>query len=79
MYDLCITGASGTETCGIAKLDIVFKRPEPDAWISASGVSCILDNGSCGEEARVLLKSPRGDKMAVVVYANGQISVQGVQ
>ena len=78
IYDLCITPASGVETCGIAKLDIIFKRPDPDAWISASGVSCILDNGACGESARALLKSPRGDKTSIVVYANGQISVQKV-
>ncbi len=76
IYSLCITPSSGVESCSISKLDIVFKRPEPDAGISASGTSCILNNGSCGESARIVLKSPRGDKMSVIIYVNGQISVQ---
>lgn len=78
IYGLCAP-ASGSGDCSITKLDIVFKRPEPDAWISANGTSCITDNGSCEESASILLKSPRGDKMSVVIYANGQISVQRVQ
>jgi len=78
IYNLCETPSSGVETCGISKIDVVFKRPEPDAWISASGVSCINNNGTCGESARVLLQSPHGDHMSVVIYANGQISVQKV-
>jgi prepilin-type N-terminal cleavage/methylation domain-containing protein len=73
---LCVTPPSGTENCNASTIDIVFKRPEPDAWISVSGVSCIAESGACEEGARIVLASPRGDMMSVVVDVNGQISVQ---
>ena len=72
---LCTTPPVGTESCGATAIDVVFKRPEPDAWISAGGASCILSNGPCEEGARIVLTSPRGDTMSVVVEVNGQISV----
>jgi prepilin-type N-terminal cleavage/methylation domain-containing protein len=73
---LCATPAGGSETCsGISSIDIVFKRPEPDAWISINGISCISDTSACQESARITLESPRGDLMSVDVAANGQISV----
>lgn len=75
--ELCTTPPSGAEACGAtSRVDVVFKRPEPDAWISASGVSCILDNGACQSRLRVVIASPRGDTMNIVVDANGQISVR---
>lgn len=61
-------------TCG-NKLDILFKRPEPDAWISLNGVNCVGDGGICADSATITLQSPRADQINVVVYANGQISV----
>jgi len=75
IQDLCATPASGTEVCGLSKLDILFIRPEPDAWISSNGVSCINDHSTCAQGARIQLLSPRGDVMSVSVQANGQISV----
>ena len=72
---LCATPASGVEDCTLTKLDIMFKRPEPDAWISSNGVSCIIDNATCAQGARVVLVSPRSDVMSVSIQANGQISV----
>lgn len=83
--DLCATPGGGTETCGVSKLDIVFKRPEPDAHITAgdgTGETCIQnpDVDHCKESARIIVASPRGDMMSVVVGATGQISVpQGIQ
>lgn len=75
--DLCITSGSGVETCGqTSHVDILFQRPEPDAWISADEFSCILANGSCKASARIVLTSPRGDVASVVVENNGQISVR---
>ncbi len=80
IQDLCATPPNGTESCGISKLDILFKRPEPDAWISAGDNPCILLSGSCQESARIILTSPRGDTMSVVAEINGQISVRrGIQ
>ncbi|MDP2648287.1 MAG: hypothetical protein Q8P19_00075 [bacterium] len=74
---LCATPIGGAESCSeISRLDILFKRPEPDAWISRNGDSCTINNSSCMESARIVLSSPRGDTMSVVVEANGQIAVQ---
>lgn len=73
---LCSTPAGGSEGCsGINTIDVLFKRPEPDAWISSNGNSCITDSSACQESARITLTSPRGDTMSVVIEANGQISV----
>ncbi len=74
---LCTKPLNGQENCGgVTKIDVVFIRPEPDAWISVGDVSCILQNGSCQGGMRVILTSPRGDTASVVVEANGQITVR---
>lgn len=59
------------DTCSnVNQIDIVFKRPEPDAFIRKN------DDGTPLNSARIILKSPRGDTMSVVVEVNGQISVR---
>lgn len=64
-------GSSGVSCAGasVGSLDIVFKRPEPDARIRADGNTTLLDQGC------VVLLSPRGDRIAVLMEATGQISV----
>lgn len=64
-------GAAGSSCSGtsVSNLDIVFVRPEPDARIRADGNGTLLDQGC------VVLQSPRGDRIAVLVEATGQISV----
>lgn len=75
--DLCITPPSGIETCGTtSRIDILFKRPEPDAWVSANDNPCTLNNAACQSRVRIVVASPRGDTMNIVVDANGQISVR---
>jgi prepilin-type N-terminal cleavage/methylation domain-containing protein len=69
---LCVT--TGTETCYVAggaphSLDIMFKRPEPDAQIR-------LDGGAPVRSARIELASPRGNVRSVTVEITGQISVK---
>lgn len=73
--DLCVTPAGGgSETCDITQVDIVFKRPEPDAHIRAERTTGpILENN---QRARIVLASPRGDETSVIVEVTGQISVQ---
>ena len=66
----------GAKTCKVfgidtATLDILFKRPEPDAYIRLNGVKDQLY-----EHAEIELISPRGDTMRVLVEVSGQISVQ---
>lgn len=75
---LCAT-RSGPENCNYDTIDILFKRPEPDALITArdgSGQSCIENNNRCKESARIVIESPRGGLMSIVVEAVGQIRVQ---
>jgi hypothetical protein len=76
--DLCVTppqtGAS--EICGVGSVDVIFVRPEPDAWISNAGASCVVDTSLCQRALRITVVSPRGERMDIVVEANGQISVR---
>ena len=62
-------GADATSCTHVSKLDIIFIRPEPGAFIRKNGESTTM------ESARIVLSSPRGDIMSVTVGANGQISV----
>jgi len=74
---LCAPAGADIDTCtSITQLDIVFKRPEPDAYISADGVSGVLFPGSLHDSARIVVASPRGDEASVVVEVTGQISVE---
>ena len=60
----------------IDSLDILFRRPEPDAFISANGISGVANHASLYERGRVILESPRGDRASVVIESTGQIAVQ---
>lgn len=68
--DLCFTSAGGSsETCGAQKIDIIFKRPEPDAQIRVN------DSSVLNQRARIVVASPRGDQASIIIEATGQISV----
>jgi prepilin-type N-terminal cleavage/methylation domain-containing protein len=78
---LCITSFAGIEDCTVTTLDILFIRPEPDACISPNGTVDVTNGYTYActsnvQSARIVLTSPRGGFMNVIVYANGQISVQ---
>lgn len=75
--DLCATPSSGGgEVCGLERLDILFKRPEPDAFISANGVSGVANPSALQERGRIMLESPRGDRLSVIAEVAGQIATQ---
>lgn len=77
--DLCaIPSGGGAEVCGLTKLDILFKRPEPDAYISANGVSGTANPVALQERGRIVLESPRGDRLSVIVEIAGQIATQSI-
>jgi len=82
LAQLCVTPTNSAEDCTKTKLDILFQRPEPDAWIAsnsgADSVSCVLSPNVCYESARIVVISPRGDLLSVLVDVNGQISVRRV-
>jgi len=69
---LCVASGAASESCGITELDILFKRPEPDAIIRASTGSGF----SQYERAHIVLESPQGNKLSVLIETTGQISVQ---
>lgn len=72
----------GLAEISVSSLDITYRRPNPDAYISRNGDLLTFDakgkyvSGSINEQARILLQSPRGDQKSVIVSSNGQISVQ---
>ena len=79
IIDLCATSPnSRSETCGLTALDILFKRPEPGAFISKNGISGIANPAALQEKGRIILESPRGNKTSVIVEASGQIAVEKI-
>lgn len=69
---LCRPTGPTTEDCGVTELDILFKRPEPDAIIRTSEGSGFTQY----DRARIVLVSPQGKKLSVLIETTGQISVQ---
>lgn len=67
--DLCVRPVDQPEMCGMTSLNIVFKRPEPDAFIRTDGVTTY-------ERARIVIRSPQGSEASVLIELAGQISVQ---
>ena|SRR3989344_2912856 len=53
-------------------IDIVFYRPNPEAYINAS------EGGASYDKIRVCLKSPQGKRKAIITHVSGQISVQNI-
>ncbi|OGG50676.1 hypothetical protein A2763_03665 [Candidatus Kaiserbacteria bacterium RIFCSPHIGHO2_01_FULL_54_36] len=71
IHKLCVPQGNDAVSCDpVSQVDIIFHRPEPDATIHINGDSAINDS------ARIVLISPRGDIMSVVVENSGQISVR---
>lgn len=74
---ICSTASTiGVEDCTLTKLDVLFKRPEPDALISKNDASCLLSLPNCQATARIIMIAPRGNTKSIVIPANGQMSVQ---
>lgn len=68
-------GVSAASCTSVTTLDVLYKRPEPDAWISANGNSCVSVQANCIESARVVLSAPSGDTVDFIVDLNGQVAV----
>ena len=68
-----------TEGTVVGRLDILFKRPEPDACIAVGGDTALNSSGICtrgAANARIVVSSPRGDKMSILVEKTGQIAIE---
>jgi len=65
--------------CGKSRVDILFKRPEPDACISVAGAVSLGGDGRCQssvQRAVIEITSSRDDVASLTIEASGQISVQ---
>jgi prepilin-type N-terminal cleavage/methylation domain-containing protein len=76
--DLCVTNgplssptANDYDCTTPNRIDLLFKRPEPDAEIRVNQVS-----GTLYPKAKIELRSPRGDIQSIIVEVSGQMSVQ---
>lgn len=68
--DLCINSEIGNNgTCGLNSLDLVFKRPDPNALIRENNISDIQT------DATIILSGSDGSTRQVRVQANGLIQV----
>ena len=87
IYDLCATPIGANERCARtdsgypSSLDMVFKRPDPDACIAANGVATFTSAGRCAlaqnmQRAKIVVASPRNDLMCIVIEVTGQIAVE---
>ncbi|MDP6119528.1 MAG: prepilin-type N-terminal cleavage/methylation domain-containing protein [Candidatus Pacebacteria bacterium] len=69
----CATPAGSRESCsnsgGIGNLDIIFLRPDPDAFIKSYGSNATYQSGV------ITVISPQGVRRAIQVYSTGQISI----
>jgi len=84
IVDLCVLPTvNGTQSCaanGVSRIDVVYQRPNPDAYISVNGTPCIqnkvISTANCMYSGSVKLRSPRGDLINVVIMSDGQITLQ---
>ena len=60
----------GAEVSDLDELDILFKRPDPDAYIRTND-----DTNNLHQRACIIIRSPRGDVLSIEVELTGQISV----
>jgi hypothetical protein len=78
---LCAPAGTNSSSCNsVSQIDILFIRPEPDAYISANAAPTFSGGrfiaSALQPDARIVLLSPKGDILSVLVEATGQISVQ---
>jgi prepilin-type N-terminal cleavage/methylation domain-containing protein len=70
----CVHSEPSTEHCSdngaSKKINIVFKRPEPNAIISNE------NSGIFYERAKVYVSSPAGNERLITVQSSGQITIQ---
>ncbi len=69
--DICINIDSAAPTCGVAKLDVWYVRPNPTLLLTVNNV---FDPNQ--QSAKIILKAEDGSKKSVVVRKTGQVSIQ---
>lgn len=73
IYKICVIstcdgGAAGTQ---VTSLDVIYKRPDPDAIITANGVA-----GTRYGYAEVAVQSSNGTKKLIIFRSTGQIEIK---
>lgn len=68
-------GSNGIDS-NITRLDITFKRPNPDAIICANNVPNTLNNPCSYTYAAIFIKGTDGSTRQVIVRNTGQVSVK---
>lgn len=79
LTDLCVRSTTGVEDCAVSSVDVVFRRPEPDACVSEGGANTFNAQFECVSQfdrMRLVLESRGGEQAGIIVEASGQISVQ---
>ncbi len=76
IFQLCSNQKTGDTAdcpanCNLKKMDIVFRRPAPDIYLSGSPPVVTGCN-----DVEIRIKSPRGFQKQVVIWRTGQISVE---
>ncbi len=76
IFQLCSNLKSGASVncpsdCNMTGMDIVFRRPVPDIYLSSSPPARI----GCSD-VEIQVKSPRGFQKQVVIWRTGQIAVE---
>lgn len=79
--DICFTRTNNNQTCiqnpgGARGVDITFTRPNTDAtmrFFSSSGTNMTINNL---QSAIITLRSPEEVTRDIIVYTNGQISIE---
>lgn len=75
---ICATALDCAAVNGSSSVDIVFRRPESDAWISRAGQTCTpAQAANCQSAACIFVESPHSDNYVILVRDSGQISVRG--
>lgn len=76
---LCTKSGLSEDCATPQRVDIVFRRPEPDACLGTAGsvtYNAAFKCVSSLDKVKIRVESNRGDQVDVVVEASGQISVQ---
>ncbi len=82
IHALYVTPQGSADEIAVDSMDITYRRPNPDAFISKNGDPFGFDlrgkyvSGLRNSQARIVVRSPRGDLKEILIYTNGQISVQ---
>lgn len=70
---ICATNSASVELCtggDINTVDVVFIRPDPDAYIRVDGDPVVVYG-----HVRIIVQSPQGSEREIVVESTGQISI----